>query len=69
MCFNGGYDNISEASDVMGKLKDVIYTPIEENVKVYDKIYREYCVLHDFFGKENDLMKRMKKIKNDVSEI
>ncbi len=66
---NGGYDNISEASDVMGKLKDVIYTPIEENVKVYDKIYREYCVLHDFFGKENDLMKRMKKIKNDVSEI
>ncbi len=66
---NGGYDNISEASEVMGKLKDVIYTPIEENVEIYNKIYKEYCILHDFFGKENDLMKRMKKIKNDVSKM
>ena len=52
----------------MGKLKDVIYTPIKENAEVYNKIYKEYCILHDFFGKENNLMKRVKKIKNDASE-
>ncbi len=65
---NGGYDNVSEASEAMGKLKNIIYKPIKENVDVYNKIYDEYCLLHDYFGKENDLMKRMKNIKNSVKK-
>ena len=35
----GGYDSVFEAAGVMGKLKDVVYTPIPENVEVYNKLF------------------------------
>ncbi len=64
---NGGYDSIIEAASVMGKLLDTVYLPIKENAKIYDKLYKEYKTLHDYFGKgENDVMKRLKNIKLDV---
>lgn len=60
----GGYDSVFEASQVMGKLKDVVYMPIDANSKVYDELYREYSQLHDYFGRgENDVLKRLKEIK------
>jgi len=61
---NGGYDSIVEAAKHMGKVKEEYYKPIPENVEVYTKIYAEYNILHDYFGRgENDVMKRLKKIK------
>jgi L-ribulokinase len=64
---NGGYDTVFEAADKMGKIKDVIYTPKAENAAVYDKLYAEYAILHDYFGKgANDVMKRLKNIKKEV---
>lgn len=66
---NGGYDTVEQAAEVMGKLKDVVYMPIEENSRIYDKLYEEYCILHDYFGKgANDVMKRLKNIKKSVTE-
>lgn len=63
----GGYDSIVDAAKVMGKVKDIVYKPIAENVAVYDKLYAEYKTLHDYFGRgENDVMKRLKKIKSDA---
>lgn len=63
----GGYESVFDAAKVMGKLKDVVYTPIPENVAVYDKLYAEYSILHDYFGRGgNDVMKRLKKIKKSV---
>ena len=63
----GGYDSVFDAAKVMGKLKDVIYQPIPENVAVYDQLYAEYSILHDYFGRGgNDVMKRLKKIKKAV---
>ena len=64
---NGGYDTINEASAVMSSLSDKIYTPNPDNVKIYDKLYAEYKILHDYFGRgANDVMKRLKGIKADV---
>jgi L-ribulokinase len=61
---NGGYDDILTAARAMGKLKDVIYEPIPENAAMYDKLYAEYVILHDYFGRgANDVMKRLKNIK------
>ena len=61
---NGGYDNIYEAAKFMGKLKDEIYKPIKENVKVYNLLYQEYKKLHDYFGcGENNIMKKLKELK------
>ncbi|MBQ7595463.1 MAG: ribulokinase [Clostridia bacterium] len=64
---NGGYDDIFTASGKMGKLKDTVYTPNEENARIYDKLYEEYNTLHDYFGTgANDVMKRLKNIKKSV---
>ena len=63
----GGYENIVDAAKVMGKVKDIVYKPSAENVKAYDKLYSEYKILHDYFGRgENDVMKRLKDIKKQV---
>ena len=63
----GGYDSIFEAAGAMGKIKDRIYNPIPENADVYDKLFFEYRTLHDYFGRgPNDVMKRLKDMKNKV---
>ncbi len=57
----GGYDNIFEAARALGKVKDTVYTPIPENVELYNKLFAEYRTLHDYFGRgANDVMKRLK---------
>ncbi|MFA9381378.1 MAG: ribulokinase, partial [Acetanaerobacterium sp.] len=63
----GGYDNVFDAANVMGKLKDQIYTPNAGNAKAYDQLYAEYAILHDYFGRgSNDVMKRLKEIKKNA---
>lgn len=62
----GCFDDFGQAVDAMGKVKDIVYKPIEKNVTEYGKLYREYYVLHDYFGHENDVMKRLKKIKAEA---
>ena len=60
----GGGDNVFDAARAMGQVKNVVYNPIKENTEIYDKLFAEYKILHDYFGKgENDVMKRLKKIK------
>ena len=60
----GGYDSIVEASRKMSALRSKTYKPNPEAEKVYDKLYAEYLLLHDTFGRgANDVMKRLKQIK------
>jgi L-ribulokinase len=63
----GGYDSIFEAAKYMAQLKSTVYKPIPAHSKVYDKLFAEYLRLHDYFGRgENDVMKRLKKIKAEA---
>jgi L-ribulokinase len=63
----GAYPDIQAAARTMGKLKDEVFKPIPANQKVYDKLYAEYLTLHDYFGRgENDVMKRLRKIRNEA---
>jgi len=65
----GGYDTIFDAARDMGRVMDKSYAPIKEKVDVYDKLYKEYETLHDYFGRgANDAMKRLKDIKKEQSE-
>jgi L-ribulokinase len=65
----GGYDSIVDAAKVMAKVLDKVYKPIPENVAIYEKLYQEYRILHDYFGRgQNDVMKRLKEIKKSVSK-
>lgn len=60
----GGYDSVFDAAKVMANEKDIVYTPNEENAKVYDKLFAEYQTLHDYFGRgANDAMKRLRAIR------
>ncbi|WP_136603968.1 ribulokinase [Paenibacillus dokdonensis] len=63
----GGNDTVIAAAENMARVKDETFKPIPENVEVYDRLYREYNLLHDYFGRgENDVMKRLKSIKKSV---
>jgi L-ribulokinase len=63
----GGYDSIVDAATKMARVREESFKPIPENVAIYDKLYREYTLLHDHFGRGgNDVMKRLKEIKESV---
>ncbi|MCT1397941.1 ribulokinase [Paenibacillus sp. p3-SID867] len=60
----GGYDSIIDAAEKMARVKEETFKPIPEHVEVYEQLYQEYSKLHDYFGRgENDVMKRLKRIK------
>ena len=60
----GGYDSILDATKNMARVKDEVIQPIPEHVAIYEKIYQEYSMLHDYFGRgENDVMKRLRDIR------
>jgi L-ribulokinase len=63
----GGYDDIVEAAQRMATLQDVVYHPIPENGEVYNQLYADYLLLHDYFGRgANDVMKRLKALRKSV---
>jgi L-ribulokinase len=60
----GGYATIDEATRVMARLRDVVYEPFAANVAIYDRLYREYVRLHDYFGRgENNVLKTLRAIR------
>lgn len=59
----GKYDDVRSASAAMGSDPGAVFRPIPENVEAYEALYREYKVLHDYFGRgANDVMHRLKSI-------
>ena len=61
----GIYENAEIAANKLGIKSGKTYEPKAENVRVYGKLYREYCILHDYFGRgENDLLKKLRSIKD-----
>ena len=63
----GGYRTIVEAAEKMAYLKDEMYRPIPEHRPVYDQLFAEYVRLYNYFGRgENNVMKTLKRIKNEV---
>src|SRR3990172_3903966 len=63
----GGYDSIYAAAQKMARLKDETYFPIPQHQAVYEQLYGEYLLLHDYFGRgANPVMKRLKRIRGEV---
>jgi L-ribulokinase len=63
----GGFASIQDASQKMAHLRADIYRPIAHNQAIYAKLFQEYVLLHDYFGKgPNDVMKRLKTLKAEV---
>lgn len=62
----GYYKNISQAANALGRVRDKLYIPNKDNVAIYEKLYTEYSLIHDYFGRGiNDVLKRLKDIKGN----
>ena len=66
----GEYPDVREAAPVMAHREvtpETTFTPIPENVAAYDDLYREYRVLHDYFGKgRNEVMHHLKACRKQI---
>ncbi len=63
----GGYKCIEDASEMMGMIKDKVYIPDPNAVKMYNRIYEKYKQLCRIFAIENnDIMHELKDIKAEV---
>ncbi len=57
----GLYPGIADAAARMGRIRRNVYTPNPTAARVYDRLYADYVLLHDYFGRgANDVMKRLK---------
>jgi L-ribulokinase len=64
----GAYSSVGEAADFMGSVSKGVYQPDEARGKQYDRLYAEYEILHDYFGRgENNVMKRLKALRREVA--
>ncbi len=64
------YPDIGAAAAKMGKLKDQVIAPIPEHQAIYNELYADYKALYAYFGRgHNDVMKRLKKIRNRVMGV
>jgi L-ribulokinase len=63
----GAYPDVRAASEVMGRVERGVYTPDPDAADAYDRLYEEYRLLHDHFGRgANDVMKRLKRMRQEA---
>jgi L-ribulokinase len=62
----GGYKTIPEAAEHMAHLQSGTYRPRPQNHEIYNRLFKEFQTLHDYFGRgENDVMKRLKTLRRE----
>lgn len=64
-----GYIGISDITARLGKKANVQFEPNPVNAEIYDKLYKEYIILSDYFGRgQNDIMKHLNRMRNLSSQ-
>ena len=64
----GGFDSVQEATDSVVKPPRKVYEPDAAAAEVYDKLYEEYKAAHDYFGRQERLMHRLRQIRRESTE-
>ncbi|HEV2933417.1 MAG TPA: ribulokinase [Streptosporangiaceae bacterium] len=63
----GAYPDVPAAAAAMGKMHAGAYKPNPGSADVYDQLYAEYVLLHDYFGRgANEVMHRLRALRNGV---
>ena len=58
---NGSFSTYSNTISKMTQPAKAIYQPNQENQRIYEKLYRNYILLHDYFGRERlSIMRELK---------
>ncbi|SBM43730.1 FGGY-family carbohydrate kinase [Propionibacterium freudenreichii] len=61
------YQDVQQASDHMGQLREHVYVPDPAASAIYDRLYADYVTLHDYFGRGgNDVMHRLKALRRET---
>ncbi|WP_405733262.1 ribulokinase [Streptomyces sp. NBC_01537] len=64
----GAYADIRAAAGAMGKVHRGVHLPDPERAVAYDRLYAEYRLLHDYFGRgANEVMHRLRRIRSQAS--
>ncbi|CAN5579900.1 ribulokinase [soil metagenome] len=58
----GAFTDVQAAAKQMGRRNRNAYQPIPENAQAYDRLYREYVAAYEWFGRGNDMMRRLRRI-------
>jgi L-ribulokinase len=63
----GAYPGVPAAAAAMGSMITNAYTPDLKAAGVYDRLYAEYVLLHDYFGRgANEVMHRLRALRDEV---
>ena len=58
----GAFTDVPAAAKQMGRRHRNAYKPIPANAEAYDRLYREYVAAYEWFGRGNDMMRRLRRI-------
>jgi L-ribulokinase len=63
----GCYPDVPAAAEAMGGRREAVYMPDPVSADVYDRLYAEYLLLHDYFGRGgNEVMHRLRGVRDRV---
>jgi L-ribulokinase len=63
----GCYPDVPAAAEAMGGKREAVYLPDPVSADVYDRLYAEYLLLHDYFGRGgNEVMHRLRGVRDRV---
>jgi L-ribulokinase len=63
----GAYPDVPAAAAAMGRRHAVAFVPDPQSADVYDQLYAEYVLLHDYFGRgTNEVMHRLRALRDRV---
>ena len=66
----GRYPDVHAAAAAMGGRRKAVYLPDAARADVYDRLYAEYLLLHDYFGRRgngnvtNEVMHRLRDLRD-----
>ncbi|HEX8006351.1 MAG TPA: ribulokinase, partial [Trebonia sp.] len=64
----GAYPDVPAAAAAMGRTTAAAYTPDPRAVEIYDQLYAEYVLLHDYFGRgAGGVMHRLRALRDRVA--
>ncbi len=64
----GAYPDVLAASERMGRVNTAAYVPDQAAADAYDRLYAEYRLVHDYFGRGgNDVMKRLREMRKEAA--
>jgi L-ribulokinase len=63
----GAYPDIFAASAAMGGAQKAAYVPDSSNADAYDALYEQYARMHEYFGRDSEVLHRLRRIRDEAA--